>query len=321
MRNRLWTTRWALIASTISMLTPLAPKSVHAEPAQPGVSRDPLAIRAYQLWKDGEVEAVIKLVQPQAERGNPVAQYLMGQLHSRGEGLPQDDELAVEWYSKAAQQGLPEAENELGTALADGRGVETDLRQAADWYRKAADQGLASAQANLGKMYAGGTGVRRNESTAVEWFTKAAEQGLGWAQIYLADAYVYGRGVRADTDRAMEWYRKAAEQDYPDAQYAVAALDARDRSVTTYWLARAARLGHERAARDLPSVLSRLPRTRVRKTVELRERADDSSRVIQTAKPGDYLYELGRSSEWLEVYIKDGHSIGFISLDQLQPDD
>lgn len=321
MRKHSWMTRWALIVSTLSTVSPLAPIPAQAAASQPGVARDPLTFRAYQLWKDGEVEAVVKLVQPQAERGNPVAQYLMGQLHSRGEGVPQDEGLAVQWYRKAAQQGLPEAENELGTALAEGRGVEADLRQAAEWYRRAAEQGLASAQANLGRMYGGGIGVRRNESTAAEWFTKAAEQGLGWAQIYLADAYVYGRGVRADADRAMEWYRKAADQDYPEAQYTLGALDARDRPVTTYWLARAARLGHEKAARDLPSVLSRLPRTRLLKAVELRERADDSSRVIRTAQPGDYLYELGRSPEWLQVYIKDGHSIGFVSVEQLQTGD
>jgi hypothetical protein len=48
-----------------------------------------------------------------------------------------------------------------------GEGVPENNAEAVNWYRKAADQGHAKAQFNLGLMYNNGEGVPENDAEAV----------------------------------------------------------------------------------------------------------------------------------------------------------
>ena len=89
----------------------------------------------------GDFATALREWRPLAEQGNVDAQYNLGQMYRRGNGVPQDYMTAVKWY------------------------------------RLGAEQGNASAQDNLGFMYDNGQGVRRNYKTAVKWFRLAEEQG------------------------------------------------------------------------------------------------------------------------------------------------
>ena len=73
--------------------------------------------------------------------------------------MPEDDAAAVKWFRKAAEQGGADAQFFLGVMYAKGEGVLEDDAEAVKWYRKAAEQGYAGAQFNLGRMYANGDGV------------------------------------------------------------------------------------------------------------------------------------------------------------------
>lgn len=264
-------------------------------------------------------------IKPLAEQGNMHAQLTLGRIYSSGEGVEQDDELAVHWWLKAAEQGSAEAQNELGAALSDGRGAPQDQVQAMTWFQKAVDQGLAVAQANLGVLYWSGLGVRRDLQRAVGWYARAAEQGLGWAQFFLGNAYATGRGIRQDTRQAVHWYRRAAEQDYPDAQTALGRLYVLDRTravrrdyaSAVHWLSRAALLGNDESEKDLRIVLPRLRKVRVRGALEIRDASAPSAGVIRTADAGEYVYELRRLGDWVEVYLPDGHVTGYVGATQL----
>ena len=63
--------------------------------------------------------------------------------------------------------GVAWAQSTLGLMYRRGEGVPQDDAQAVQWYRKAADQGDASAQFNLGVMYehSEGTVPRRCSGT------------------------------------------------------------------------------------------------------------------------------------------------------------
>ena len=54
---------------------------------------------------------------------------------------------------EAAEQGDISAQYNLGGMYRKGQGVTKDFREALTWYRKAAEQGLADAQYSLGWMY------------------------------------------------------------------------------------------------------------------------------------------------------------------------
>src|SRR2546425_9859263 len=97
-------------------------------------------------------------LQKGADSGDADAQFNLGELYFKGEGVPQDYAQARQWWEKAAAQGDAKAQNNLGWLYANGMGVPQDYAQARQWYEKAATQGHADAQVNLGEVYGRGEG-------------------------------------------------------------------------------------------------------------------------------------------------------------------
>jgi hypothetical protein len=158
-------------------------------------------------------------IQRAAEQGNANAQFALGDMYATGNGVPENEVKAAEWYHKAAEQGHADAQYNLGIMYVRGQGVTKNDANAVEWFSKAAEQGIALAQYGLGLMYAAGQGISKNETKAVEWFHKAAEQRVAQAQYRLGLSYTRGRGVPKNDAKAAEWYRKAAEQNFAEAQY------------------------------------------------------------------------------------------------------
>jgi uncharacterized protein len=84
---------------------------------------------------------------------------------------------ALRLYRGMAEQGNGNAQYSLGTMYAKGQGVAQDYVEAAKWYRLAADQDHVQAQFNLGIMYDNGRGVAPNKVLAHMWFSLSAAQG------------------------------------------------------------------------------------------------------------------------------------------------
>lgn len=67
-------------------------------------------------------------------------------MYDNGEGMPEDNKMAVYWYTKAAKQGDPDAQYNLAVSYDNGEGVAENDRNAAYWYTQAAEQGYLKAQ-------------------------------------------------------------------------------------------------------------------------------------------------------------------------------
>ena len=120
-----------------------------------------------------------------------------------------DYKQAFHWFRKAADQDHLDAQYNLGIMYDKGQGVLRDEKQAFYWYQKAANQGDAKAQYNLGVMYASGLGVLKDMKQAVHWFQKAADQGFTRAQFNLGEMNRLGEGVLKDYKQAVFWYKKS----------------------------------------------------------------------------------------------------------------
>ena len=140
----------------------------------------------YKLIVQGEfgsgIEAIINLKKSSEER-NAKAQYDLGVMYYKGEGVEKDDKKAFKWFTKSAEQGNANAQYNLGSM----HGLEMDYKKAVEWYTKSAEQGNANAQFNLGFMYSKGLGVEKDHEKAFEWYTKSAEQGNDFAKKTLQD--------------------------------------------------------------------------------------------------------------------------------------
>ena len=66
--------------------------------------------------------------------------------YDTGQGVPQDYEEAVKWYSRAAEKGHAYAQHNLGVMYATGQGVAKDYIEAHKWLNLAAAQGNKEAR-------------------------------------------------------------------------------------------------------------------------------------------------------------------------------
>lgn len=88
---------------------------------------------AHQLWK------------PLAVAGDANAQFNLGAMYHKGQGVPQSDDQAAWWYRVAAEQGQRDAQLQLGGLYVQGRSVPWDYVQALVWYTLAERAGSAEA--------------------------------------------------------------------------------------------------------------------------------------------------------------------------------
>jgi TPR repeat protein len=126
----------------------------------------------------GDYATALQLNLPLANAGNAVAQFNLGLMYDKGNGVAQDYAEAARWFRKAADQGLAVGQFNLGVSYEKGQGLPQDYAEAAKWYRKAAEKDLAMAEYNLGILYAQGQGVPQDYVEAYKWFSLAASPFL-----------------------------------------------------------------------------------------------------------------------------------------------
>ena len=124
--------------------------------------------------------------------------------------LAGDFKQALAVWTPVAEQGYAEAQYNLGHMYRKGQGVTQNESTAIKWYILAAEQGEPGAQFNAGLMYQYGEGVAPNNAAAVKWLTLAAEQGHTFAQYNLGIIYARGKGDLTDYERAYMWSNLSA---------------------------------------------------------------------------------------------------------------
>ena len=111
-----------------------------------------------------------------AEQGDAASQAAIGVMYANGQGVPQDDAQALDWYRKAADQG--DAQRSLTSALCTPTAKACPRTTRG---RRVVPQGRRPRKCrrpvHLGLMYDNGRGVTQDYAKAVKWYRKAAEQG------------------------------------------------------------------------------------------------------------------------------------------------
>ena len=73
-----------------------------------------------------DYETALREFKTDAAAGDENAQYNVGLMYLKGEGVPQNPEEAARWFHRAAMQGQVDAQSFLGALHADGHGVHQD---------------------------------------------------------------------------------------------------------------------------------------------------------------------------------------------------
>jgi TPR repeat protein len=114
---------------------------------------------------------LFNITDAKARKGDPEAEYQLGNLYRDGVGVDQDLAQAVGCWGAAALHGHVRAQTTLGDCFTTGgRGVKRDLVQAAKIYRMAARQGDPIGLQRIAECYLGGQGVVKDEVEAYAYF-------------------------------------------------------------------------------------------------------------------------------------------------------
>lgn len=149
-----------------------------------------------------------------ARQGDAEAQYQLGLMYRKGDGVTPMRSEAIKWFTGAATLGHAKAQLELAFTYSGYSGDDTmlDLKQASYWLQQAAEQGEVEAQYMLGNMYADGRGVIQDHMQAAKWLKRAANAGHLDAMYRLGMMYVAGNGVTKDFTEAYVWFNLAAAE-------------------------------------------------------------------------------------------------------------
>ncbi len=129
----------------------------------------------------GNFQDAMIYLQPLARMGDVHAQVAIGVLHEKRSDYAE----AMKWYRTAADKGDPVAAWLIGMLYDNGKytvhppydlggAVKPDMNEAAKWFRKAADGGVPAAQASLAQMYVEGYGdLKPDKAEADFWYSLA----------------------------------------------------------------------------------------------------------------------------------------------------
>ena len=159
-----------------------------------------------------------------AGEGEVEAQALLGQILLDGQGIAQDQTLALRWFGIAAGRGHLMARNMLGRCHEHGWGCAADASIAAQHYRIAADAGLDWAMYNLANLLATGRGVAVDHPQALALYRRAAELGHAKSMNLFGRYLEEGQVCPADPIAAREWYQRSAEAGDFRGQFSFAAV-------------------------------------------------------------------------------------------------
>lgn len=142
-----------------------------------------LDAKARQSLQAGNAQLAFASFSQRARKGDPTAQYWLGDLYQHGIGVSRDGPLAVEWLSRAAQGGMIPAERQLGEIYLSGNLVLQDFAKARKWLSEAALSGDATAQLKLGDIYVQGLGGAPDPVTGYAWYELSAMGGDNLAEV------------------------------------------------------------------------------------------------------------------------------------------
>lgn len=173
----------------------------------------------------GNVSEIIK----KAEQGDAAAQLEYARLlKTKGNGVEQNWQKAVEMLQSASDKGNVDALWELGSMYEFADHIAQNESKAIELYRKSAEAGSPIGMYMLAHCYQHGIAIEENLTVSDSLYTQAFNALMRLApeeDIYVLNfvgsAYYWGDGVAVDRKKAFEYYLISARKGNPETQYKI----------------------------------------------------------------------------------------------------
>jgi len=133
-------------------------------------------------WAKGDYDTAVDNWRPLAEKGDPDAQFNLGQAYRWGRGVTANLSAAQTWYERAAGSGQMDAQVILGLMLFQNGDHAAGLR----WLKAASEKGEPRAMLVYGTALYNGDSVPQDAVLGYAYVSRAAAQGLQAAKDTLA---------------------------------------------------------------------------------------------------------------------------------------
>jgi hypothetical protein len=170
----------------------------------------------------GDAQSSVQALTYAADGGQPLAQWKLGRMYARGEGVPRDDVKAYAYFERLVESyneddpdrpdiaAISNAFVAVGVYCLNGipnSEIKSDPERALEMFQFAATNfGDSDAQYNLARMYMDGVaGLARNNMRAAQWLALAADKGHHPAQALLGHLLFVGEGVPRQRARGLMW--------------------------------------------------------------------------------------------------------------------
>ena len=215
-------TAWALDANSVAPedgKTPIAGFSSPMQALHQGLAG----------YRAGDVKSSVEAFKYAAANGNPLARWKLGRMYAEGDGVPQDDFKAFQYFSQIVQnydedEGSPRDLSIVSNAFValgvydltgiSNTDVKPDPERALEMFQYAAlNFGSADAQYNLARLYLdGASNVQKDVRQAARWMALAADKNHKQAQALLGHLLFSGfEGVPHQRARGLMWLTLAKE--------------------------------------------------------------------------------------------------------------
>lgn len=134
-----------------------------------GIAKADLLTDAASAYVKGEFKRAAVIFESLAEKGNVMAQTVLGIMYKEGQGVQKNIPEAIRWFSLAEKQGFAPAQTALGFMFMSEDSFQ-NYKKAKELLLLAAGQADSKAMFGLGFLYFKGRGVPFDPIRAYMWF-------------------------------------------------------------------------------------------------------------------------------------------------------
>ncbi|CAF1147680.1 unnamed protein product [Rotaria magnacalcarata] len=164
-------------------------------------------------FRDAAYDKALYYFRLAAENGNINALAYLGKLYSeKNDFIKQNNQTALQFFQASAEKGNPIGQTGLGLAFYYGTGIEQNYERAFKLFQASAEKSYSEGQLMLGVMYYNGHGVRRDYNLAIKWFQAASHSGHVLGYYNLAQMHATGNGILRSCPTATDLFKIVAER-------------------------------------------------------------------------------------------------------------
>lgn len=195
----------------------------HCIPNQYILNLEELKQQYFPSWESLAIQPLqsrLDILQKRAEYNNFIAQYVLGLIYKKGNGIDKNNDMALEYFLQSAKNGFTKAFSQLGYIYKERK----DYENALYWFQKAANNNIAYAYICLARIQLINIATQEAIKEGYKNLHLGVECGDPSCAYLLGEEYMdgntWGEGnlISVDKKKGIELIRHAADNGHLNAQ-------------------------------------------------------------------------------------------------------